>query len=118
MNAEDRAVLRALVQQRLRERANVVDDPGEVDLTVRRGPKGPAPSMRHGTEAAYNARGCRCQQCKDASAAARHRRRKSPNVSVHNAAGYSNGCRCYECREAHNERWRKYRQAKRQAATV
>ena len=52
----------------------------------------------HGTTGGYR-RGCRCDECRRASAEARARHRRRPNVKVHGANGYSNGCRCDICRE-------------------
>jgi hypothetical protein len=54
----------------------------------------------HGTESRYVNRGCRCDDCMDAAKDARARRRRAPNVKVHNRNGYCNGCRCDVCREA------------------
>jgi hypothetical protein len=54
----------------------------------------------HGTESRYSS-GCRCADCKQAMNAERARRRRTPNVRVHNRSGYTNGCRCDVCREAH-----------------
>lgn len=60
----------------------------------------------HGTEGGYK-RGCRCDACREATNAARRRRRRHPNVAVHGKpSGYSNGCRCEECTTAHMDyRW-------------
>lgn len=58
---------------------------------------------KHGTESKY-AQGCRCDDCKRASADARRRRRQTPNPRKHNANAYNNGCRCAECRQAHADR--------------
>lgn len=57
----------------------------------------------HGTEYRYT-RGCRCDACRAASAAARRIRRLTPNVAVHGAYGYANGCRCDACRTGNNAR--------------
>lgn len=68
----------------------------------------------HGTVTSY-ARPwfCRCDECRAASAAARARRRRTPNVAKHGRVGYGNGCRCDVCREAYRVYSNEYRAVRR-----
>ena len=67
-----------------------------------------ATEISHGTEHAYVRYGCRCDDCKRASAEARARRRagtgpgKTPKgQTVHSLHAYDyHGCRCSACRAA------------------
>jgi hypothetical protein len=75
--------------------------------------KPPGRTIIHGTEGGY-VNGCRCEECRVASAAARRARRLAVTageraVEKHNANGYSNGCRCDECRAGNTEKARLWR---------
>lgn len=68
----------------------------------------PKPDVKHGTENAYTNRGCRCDECKEASRVANARRRegrKGSDRTPHGTAtGYTNwGCRCDLCKAAMRE---------------
>ena len=64
--------------------------------------------IRHGTETGYTHQGCRCDDCRTASADARRRRRLTPNVARHGSEGYRNGCRCDVCRSGYADySWRR-----------
>lgn len=94
MTAEERRAVRALIDARRRELAQVKDDCGDL-----------------ASESRYTG-GCRCQSCRRAQNAARTARRLPERVKTHGTAGgYSGGCRCDSCREAsnsyHRERRRK-----------
>jgi hypothetical protein len=85
---------------------------------VRRGAamKRPRGSSVHGSTTGY-AYGCRCDQCRTASAeyTLAYRQSKPPRprrqrTLVHGTtSGYSYGCRCVPCREAKAEQGRAYR---------
>ena len=97
MTQEERQAVRALIDQRRRELAQVkADDCGDL-----------------ASETRYTS-GCRCESCRKAQNAARAARRLPERVKTHGNGGYTGGCRCDICRQG----MRAYKQARRARATA